>query len=78
MLSENLLPTCRMPSLGHRCLAFLARLCSIKLFLSIRLDDLLEQALWAEGVPHQEYVLGGRRMPARCQPAEGTDAARSA
>ena len=37
---------------------------SIKLFLSVNLDNLLEEALWAEGVPHQQYLVGDRPLPA--------------
>jgi hypothetical protein len=54
----------KQPGLGHRFLAFLARLLGIRLFLTTAFDSLLEDALHGEGIPYQLFVLDeGRRFP---------------
>jgi SIR2-like domain len=47
----------RRPGLSHRFLAFLTNVLDIRLFLTITIDGLLEEALSAEGIAHRVFSL---------------------
>lgn len=54
----------RRPTLGHRYLAFLVKLLSIRMLFTFNFDELIERALTGEGVTHQTFAMEhGRGLP---------------